>query len=277
MNFSQAGILVVAGLMGGFLAGLIGIGGGVIFAPVLFFYLQAIGVSPEYVTSFTLGSSLFCTLLASLSSTYFHMKRKAVVWRLALLTGVFSALAVSLTTRFVTTQPWYDREVFQAVFSIVLILVSLRMFVRQAPQDTGVPVDQLQFHPAIVALTGIVAGMIAAAAGVGGGVIMVPAFNRFLRVPVRQAVATSSATIIFISLAGVLTYMWRGLQIQHGQSLPAIGFVDVGHALLLAIPAIFMARYGVQTAHRIRAAWLRRSFALVALLIALRLLYRAIA
>ncbi len=277
MSLVQIGILVVAGLVGGFLAGLIGIGGGVIFAPVLFIYLQAIGVSPEYVTPFTLGSSLFCTLLASLSSTYFHVKRKAVIWQLALLTGLFSALSVSLTTRFITTQPWYDREVFQAVFSLILILVSVRMFMRQAPQDEGVHVEDLRFHPAIVAFTGVVAGMIAAAAGVGGGVIMVPAFNRFLRVPVRHAVATSSATIIFISLAGVLTYMWRGWHLAHGQSLPAIGFVDVGHALLLAVPAILMARYGVQTAHRIRAEWLRRSFALVALLIAVRLLYRALA
>jgi len=266
-------LLVGAGLVGGFLAGLVGIGGGVIFAPVLFVYFQTIGVSPELVTPLTLGSSLFCTLLASLSSTYFHTRRRAVIWQLALWTGVFSALAVSATTRFMTTQPWYDKEVFQAVFSTLLLLVSLRMFIQQKEQE--VKENMPQFRLPVVAATGTIAGMIAAAAGVGGGVVMVPAFHRFLKVPVHRAVATSSATIVFISMAGVLSYMWRGWNVP--VDLPALGYVDVGHALLLAIPAILTARLGVYTAHRMQTVWLRRSFAVVAMLIAVRLLYRVLA
>src|SRR5690554_2133995 len=98
-------LLVAAGLAAGFIAGLIGVGGGIIFAPVLFFYYQAIGVDPAVVTQLTIGSSLLCTLIAALMSTWVQHRKGAIVPRVALQVGVFSAVAVILMTRFVTTQP----------------------------------------------------------------------------------------------------------------------------------------------------------------------------
>src|SRR5690554_5382699 len=101
-------LLLGIGLLGGLLAGLVGVGGGIVFAPVLFFYFQALGVPASVVTPPTLGTSLFCTLLASLSSAWFRYRRQAVVPAVALGAGLCSALAITLTTRYVTTQPWYN-------------------------------------------------------------------------------------------------------------------------------------------------------------------------
>ena len=123
-------ILLVAGLVGGFIGGLVGVGGGLIFAPVLFFYFQAIGVPSEILAPLTIGTSLFCTLIVSLSATRTQLKKRAVSVDLALQVGFTSAVAALLMVIFVTSQAWYSAVVFQVVFGLLLLLVAVQMSVR---------------------------------------------------------------------------------------------------------------------------------------------------
>jgi uncharacterized protein len=267
-------LLLGAGLAAGFIAGLIGVGGGVIFAPVLFFYFQGIGIGADVIAPLTIGTSLFCTLLAAVASSWFQYRRQAVVTRIALSAGLFSAIAVYLMTRFVTTQPWYDGTVFQIVFSLVLLVVVARMLVKRG--EVMVESDHRvrgERWPTLAA-TGTVAGAVAAAAGVGGGVVLVPAYHNFLGLPIHVAVGTSSATIVLISIVGILNYAAVGWN----ASVPAssFGYVDALHGLVLAVPAVLTARLGVWTAHRIDTRALRLSFGVVAALIAVRLIWRAL-
>ncbi len=265
-------LLLGIGLLGGFLAGLVGIGGGLVFAPVLFFYFQAIGVPALVVTPLTLGTSLFCTLLASLSSAWFQYQRQAVVPAVALGAGLFSALAITFTTRYVTTQPWYNGTAFRLVFGLVLTAVALRMLRGEGRNPGTTPTFRLRWP--VLAGAGTVAGAVAAAAGVGGGIVLVPLYHRLLGLPMHRAVGTSSATIVLISLTGILSYALSSPAAPPG--MPTLGHVDVLHGLLLAVPAIVSARFGVQTAHRLRTVWLRRIFAVLALFIAGRLLLQAL-
>jgi len=276
MEWTQALLLIGAGLAGGFVGGLVGVGGGIIFAPVLFFYYQGLGVAPDVLTPLTIGSSLFCTLLVALSSAWFQLRKEAVEKTVALQVGLASAVAVYLMTRFVTTQPWYDATVFQVVFSLVLFVVIVRMVSGKKEQAAAVQTaeDEAPVYrwPVLVG-TGTAAGAVASAVGVGGGIVMVPAYAQGLHLPMHRAVGTSSATIVLISLAGVFSYAWAGL----GAAVPstALGYVDVGQALLLGLPAVVTARVGVWVAHRIDTRALRLSFAFLALLVAVRLLWRA--
>lgn len=267
-------LLLGSGLAAGFVAGLIGVGGGIIFAPVLFFYYQAIGIGADVIAPLTIGSSLFCTLLAAVASSWFQYQRQAVITRIALSAGLFSAVAIFLMTRFVTTQPWYDGTVFQIVFSVILLVVVVRMLVKRReftvePHHT----PRGERWPALAA-TGTVAGTVAAAAGVGGGVVLVPAYHNFLRLPIHISVGTSSATIAVISLVGVLNYAAQGWN----ANVPphSVGYVDILHALVLAIPAVITARLGVGVAHRVDTRALRMSFAAIAAVVAVRLLWEAL-
>jgi hypothetical protein len=265
--------LVGAGLAAGFIAGLLGVGGGVIFAPVLFFFFESSGVDALAITPLTLGTSLFCTLLASVVSGYFHFKKGAVVPSVALKTGLLSAVTVVLMTRYVTTQPWYDGRAFQIVFGVLLILISIRMVVETFAQDPTRAAPPLSSSwPPLIGISALV-GIVATAAGVGGGVVMVPAYARFLGLPMKTSIGTSSASIVLISAISTLTYVVSGL----GASVPstALGYVDFGHAVALAVPAIFTARLGVATAHRTNTGRLKWAFAGLAILIALRLIVRA--
>ncbi len=275
MDVVHVVLLVAAGLGGGFVAGLFGVGGGIVFAPVLFFYYQQIGVSPETLAPLTIGSSLFCTMITAVASAWVQYGKKAVVTRVAVIVGLFSAAIVLIMTRWITTRPWYDGEAFQIVFSIVLLTLVVRMLVRfESEPEQGV-FDPRRLRGRMLAGTGTAAGAIASAAGVGGGVVLVPAYNHFLRLPMHIATGTSSATIVFISLAGVLAYGWLGQEANTPEL--TLGYVDAVRGLFLAGPATLTARLGVRTAHRLNQRMLQLLFAALAGVIALRLLWDVVA
>ncbi len=279
MELTHLPLLIGAGLAAGFVAGLIGVGGGIIFAPVLFFYYQSIGVASEIIAPLTIGSSLFCTLLAAIASAWTQYGRQSVVTRIAVTVGLFSALAVFLMTRFVTTRTWYDGTVFQVVFSIVLLSVVGRMVFRRGdrPESGGGGIRiQVATRRSRLGLAGAgtVAGAVSAAAGVGGGIVLVPAYSQLMGMPMRIASGTSSATIVLIALVGIINYALLGL--GETDVYGAVGYVDPVRALLLAVPSLFTANLGVRLAHRIDQRALRLSFAAIAAVVAVRLLYDAV-
>ncbi len=275
MSLAILALLIAAGALGGFVAGLVGVGGGVIFGPVLFFVLQGIGVEDPLLTPLTLGSSLFCTLAASASGAVVQHKAGAVDWRTALATGAFASVAVILMTLFVTTQPWYSKRIFQIVLGSVLLVMVVRMLTRRSAESGEMRASGARRGWGALVGTGGVAGTLSSAAGIGGGVILVPAFNSLMRLPLKAAAATSTGAIVLITAVGVATYALRGL----GVDVPpgALGYVHVPYALALSLPAVLTARRGVSTAHRIDVRWVRWAFASFAGLVAVRLLWNAFA
>ncbi len=272
----SAVILLIAGVAAGFVAGLVGVGGGIIFAPVLLFYFHAAGVPEPALTPLTLGTSLLCTMLTSTVSAWHHFRKGAVLVRPAIVTGLASIVTVLTMTRFVTTQAWYDQRVFQMVFSAILLIVAVRMIV-PARDRAGVAPGSDNIDPSVAGLfgAGAAAGAVSSAVGVGGGVVLVPAYNNVLRIPIHTAVGTSSAAIILISLLGVLTYAWLG---RGSDATPyAYGFVDPVRALALALPAALTTRLGVAVAHRFDRRHLRFGFGVFAVIVAARLIVRALA
>ncbi|NNF58237.1 MAG: TSUP family transporter, partial [Rhodothermaceae bacterium] len=189
-------LLLIAGAVGGFVAGLVGVGGGIIFGPVLFFYFQALGLDDPILTPLVLGTSILCTGAASLSGTVAQHKAGAIDWRTAGIAGSFAAVAVTLMTLFVTTQPWYDKTVFQAVLGTILLVVVVRMLLKKAGRGNTLSTDGARRHLGFLSGIGASAGAVAAAGGVGGGVIMVPAFNGLVRLPLKVAAGTSTAAIV---------------------------------------------------------------------------------
>ncbi len=273
----QIGVLAGAGLAAGFVAGLIGLGGGVVFTPVLLVYFRGLGVSAELAPKLTIGTSLLCTLVAALASAFFQLRRGAVLRRVAWSVGPASAVAVFLMTLLVTTRPWYDATVFQVVFALLLLGVVGRMVLSKkstSAEEAGSEGER-DWSRGRLAGIGAAAGVVASAAGVGGGVVLVPAYNRVVRLPMHEAVGTSSATIVLISLAGIFSYAALGWNAEVPFST-AVGYVDVGRGLLLAVPSVFTARLGVAAAHRIRTRPLQLVFAAVALFVAGRMLYGAL-
>ena len=277
MDPTHIALLAGIGLVVGFVAGLLGIGGGILFGPVLLFYFGAVGIGEAAISKLTAGSSLFCTFVVGLASAWYRHRAGSLLPHVAWRVGLCAAVAVVLTTQFVTTQPWYDRTVFQVVLGTLLVVVAARM-VRggggarsSATDETG---RRHRSWPHLAG-TGLGAGIISPAAGVGGGVVLVPAYHRLLRLPMERASGTSSGTIVLISLVGIASYAASG---WGEPDLPstAVGYVDVGRAALLAGPSILGARAGVRASRHVQNRLLRWGFAVFALVVAGKMLYDAL-
>ena len=163
-----------------------------------------------------------------------------------------------LAGRFVATQPWYDKDVFQVLLAVLLGVVVVRMVAGGRRSDSLSTAGARRGTGALAGI-GAAAGGLASLAGIGGGVVLVPLFHSVVRLPMKVASGTSTAAITLITAVGVATYVVLGL----GQPVPdgALGFVDWRGAAALALPAIVTARVGVATAHRVNVRVIRYSFA----------------
>ncbi len=274
LELYQIAIFILIGGFAGFIAGLVGVGGGVIFAPVLLFAYQTLGMPDSQITQVTIATSLLCTVFASGGGSYRHFKSGNVIPKLALLVGLFSIVAITLTTSLITTQPWYDKDVFRMVFGAMLVIVALRMLPsKKEPPAVDGGSDTSSDKRPWYTLAGIggIAGFVSSAAGVGGGVVLVPSYNKLLKYPILKSVGSSTATITIITTTGVLNYIYQGYQAP--ELFGPLGFVDYKTGLLLAIPAIFTSQWGALVASKMDRAKLRLGFSLLAAIVAVRMIW----
>ena len=263
-------VLLAIGAFGGFVAGLVGIGGGVVFGPALFVVYQAAGVQDPVLTPLTVGSSLLCTFAAAVTGAVGQYRAGTIDLPTAGTAGTVAAGAVVLVGFFVTTQPWYDGRAFQLLLGAVLVLVAARMVASRSADDNALASTAARPGAGRIGGIGAVAGALAALAGIGGGVVLVPLFHSVAHLPLKVAAGTSTGAIVLIAGTGVVTYAVLGL----GADVPAgaVGYVGWRAALTIALPAMLTARLGVAAAHRLDGRVVRYAFAALSAVVAVDLL-----
>lgn len=250
----------LAGILAGLMAGLLGVGGGLILVPILVFLLPHQGVADTSVMPMALATSLASIFLTGISSAYAHHKRGAVLWittwwlapGLLIGAALGGILAVQLEAR--------TLKIAVAVFCVLVAVQMLSGWPR--------PAIRIENRPArgpLYSLAGTVIGFVSSIVGIGGGSLTVPLLVTRGIAPVR-AVATSSACGIVIALSSALTYA----SLSPTTSMPSgtVGFVNVPVALLIAVASILAAPIGAKWAHRLPAARLKQIFAGFLLLVA---------
>jgi uncharacterized membrane protein YfcA len=279
MDITSILLLILLGGIAGVAGGLLGIGGGLIMTPSLFFYFRGVGIPDDVLTPLSIGTGLLCTWVISVSSAVHHHARGATNIRAAILCGLAAACAAAATSIWITTASWFTPALFQRVFAIFLMAVAVKMIVSRGTnkKTDGAESDDTEsddsrgtvvpLFPTLVG--GTLAGTIASAVGIGGGMVLVPLYERFMKMKMHVAVGTSSATIVIITLAAVITFMARGPALSISAS--SIGYVDFKLAAILAIPAAMTTGLGVSLAHRMNRARLRQVFGALALLVSIRL------
>lgn len=261
--------LLIIGLFAGVLAGLMGIGGGIIFTPVLYFLFDGAGVENPVI--WTIASGLFCTFVAASGSLVRQYMQKNVFWSEGIILGLMGAIGVYLGKQ-VLTSPYYSREEFVIFFSIMLIYAAYMMFGRG--KDKGDEFDRA-FEPMKLKqsfVTGGIGGFVASLAGVGGGGVMVPIMNLFYKQPFRKAVSVSHLAMIIMVTSG-----WGQLALEPGAISGitefSVGYVDFGAAFPLSVGGLIGGFGGAYLNHKIKRKWLQWGFALLAVLMAGRLIY----
>lgn len=245
-------LLALTGAVAGFLAGLLGVGGGIVIVPVLFIVFQTLGLPPEVLMHVAVATSLATIVPTSISSARAHHAKGAIdagllrrwgpfVFAGALLGGILSAyLASSQLT---------------LIFGVVALLVAVNL----ALPRPLVLAEQVPANPvAQIGLPGFI-GTFSALMGIGGGTLSVPVLSAF-SVPVHRAVATSSVFGLLIALPAVAGFIWSGWSAP-GRPPYSLGYVSLPAAIIIFSVSVLMAPRGAALAHAINARALKLAFA----------------
>jgi uncharacterized membrane protein YfcA len=250
------------GAIAGLLAGLFGIGGGVIVVPALVLAFNLQGIDPDVVFYMAIATSLANIIFTSLSAIRTHHKKGAIEWPLVkpIAVGMLVGSIVGVNTA-LTIPAIY----LQASFGAFAIFLSLRMMLSQS----GAGPSQL---PGIVGLgvAGVLIGWVSALFGIGGGNLLVTWLtNR--RLIMQKAVATASACGFAIAIAGAVS---NGVLGWGNPILPphSLGYIYLPALLGIVSTSFIAASYGAKIAHRLSPKMLKRLFAWMLLLVGLRML-----
>ena len=257
--------LLVTGAIAGVLAGLLGVGGGIVIVPVLFWLAGFLGLSPEIAMPMAVGTSLATIIPTSISSAWSHHKRGGVdtdlfkAWSPGIFIGalVGGALASYVSGAFLT-----------ALFGVIALLVSVNLAI---PKDLVVA-ESLPDGVASRATIPTGIGLFSSLMGIGGGTLSVPTLTAF-SYPVHRAIGTASAFGLVIAVPAVLGFIWAGWGAPARPPL-SLGYVSIPAAVLIFTLSVLTAPYGSALAHKLDAKPLKRVFAVFLFVTSLRMLWQ---
>ena len=245
--------LALLGTCTGFLAGLLGIGGGMLMVPFMTFILSSKGFPADYTVKMAVATSLATICFTSLSSVRAHHQRGAVLWPVARLLAPGILVGSALGAQIAVAMPG---KVLGVLFALFVGFSATQMFLDRKPK----PTRTLPAGPGMFAMGGLI-GMLSALVGAGGAFISVP-FMTWCNVKIHNAVGTSSALGFPIALAGTLGYVWAGIGMPQ---MPAgsVGYIYLPALVVISIASLAMAPLGARTAHRMDIRPLKKVFATV--------------
>lgn len=260
--------LAFVGCCSGFVAGLLGVGGGIIIVPALMALFTAFDYAPEAQMQMSVGTSLAIICGTSVSSIRAHYKRGAIdlsvlkLWTLPIILGV---LIGGVTAQYLSS------EYLTIFFAILLLLVAVKMtFSGKLFTQAGVKVSRW-FEMFLVTIIGFASSM----AGIGGGSLSVPLLTVKGK-DIKIAVGTSSAIGALIAFPGTIAFVLVDLYLNDHSYKWAIGSVNYMGVALIAPTAILFAPLGAKTAHQIDSGRLKKIFAAFLLIVSVKMLYSAL-
>jgi len=260
-------LTVATGLVAGVLAGLLGIGGGVVIVPALLVVFAAAGVDPSVRVQLAVGTSLATIIGTSLSSAAAHHRRGALHLRFAL--GFVPGLIPGAVGG-ATLAIWMPGEILQLVFGVFLALIALWMAFGRTPAEARP--RRMGVGSRVAA--GVVIGGISAVVGIGGGILSVPLFVLAAGMTIHHAVGTAPALGLVLSLVGTVTYVVEGWS-EPGLPPGAAGYVALVPAAVIGVGTILCAPLGARLAHRLPRRILERAFAVLLVGVAIKLVLDA--
>jgi uncharacterized membrane protein YfcA len=250
------------GAVAGFIAGLLGIGGGAVIVPLLVFAFTSQGVPETHLLHLALATTMATIVFTSVSSARAHHSHGSVDWAMArimvpgMLTGAFIA---ALIAGMVPTRP------LAIVFTVLIFVAATQVILDLRPKSTrSIP------GPAGVFAAASFIGAVSSVLAVGGAFLTIP-FLAWCNVPLRRAIGTAAANGFPIAVAGTAAYVFQGWSVP---GLPAgtLGYVYLPALALIAVSSIFTAPAGARLAQRLPVKRLRVVLAVILYALAIRLL-----
>ena len=259
--------LALLGIATGFLAGLLGIGGGMIMVPFISAILAARGVAPGLSVKMAIATSMATIIFTSVSSVRAHHKKGAVRWDIvkALAPGIVLGAMVASLGVFALLKG----ASLYFVFAAFVAFSGSQMFLDKKPS----PTRQLPGTAGLLGAGGVI-GALSGLVGAGGGFVSVP-FMTWCNVAIHNAVATSAALGFPIALANVVGYVIAGQGLQ-GVPPYSFGYLWLPALVVIASCSVLMAPLGARAAHALPVKKLKRAFAVVLFTLAIYMLYKGV-
>ena len=267
MDLSLVLILLLMGTFGGFAAGLLGVGGGMVLVPFVTMIFTAKGFPPAVVVHMAIATSLATIMFTSVSSMRAHHLHGAVRWPIVVLLSPGIVLGSWIG-------PWIGKQLNTSLLALVFGLFVALSATQMIIERKSSPSRDLPKAPAMFGV-GVGIGIVAGLVGAGGGFLSVP-FMTWCNVKMHNAVATSAALGFPIALAGTLSNVYFGWS-EPGLPRYSMGYIYVPALLVIAVASMAVAPLGARAAHQMPVLKLKRIFAVILYLLASYMLWKAYA
>tara|TARA_B100001057_G_scaffold40625_1_gene36462 strand:+ start:160 stop:945 length:786 start_codon:yes stop_codon:yes gene_type:complete len=256
--------MVLTAIPVGFVAGLFGIGGGLITVPFLYFIFSSLEVDPQYVMHLAVGTSFAIIIPTSTVSVLTHHKFKAVDFDIVKNYGLFVVLGVIIGTIFAASLKTKSLVLF---FSIIILILGIYLLLIKEKEQSIIVKMKLYLK----VILGFLVGFISAPMGIGGAIMNVPIL-KFFGYSINKAIGSAAAIGFLIALFGAIGFLISGNYLN--SSLPlSVGFINIP-AFLIFIPiTTFMARIGAKTVHSIDKNKISKLFGIFLLVISIKFFY----
>ncbi len=259
--------LLLLGSATGFMAGLLGVGGGMLLVPFITLLLSLQGIAPHYIGKMAVATSLATICFTSLASVRAHQQRGAVRWDLVRLLAPGIVIGSLVGAQIAKALP---SPALALLFAVFAAFSATQMLLGRKPTAA----NRLPGSTGMVAAGGVI-GTLSALVGAGGGFISVP-FMTWGNVPMHNTVATSAALGFPIALAGTIGYIVAGWSV-HDMPASTLGFIYLPALAAIALASVLFAPLGARAAHGLQRQHLQRVFAGLLCVLSGYMFYRGIA
>lgn len=259
-------LIFLAGLGGGFLAGLLGIGGGVIYILILPWALRGVGVADQEIAQHVVANSIFGTMVASLFASITLIRNEDFYWKQVAIVGLSGVVVSYLLLFFFVNTPYYSERIFNSAVIVFLALILVTTFNKSDKQLLFK--EPVKNHKNWYIFTGGTAGAVAALSGLGGGTVVVPLLKSGLHWDIKKAKSISLGVIMITStLMTIFNMIDRPDQQFAGSS---IGYIVFPVVLPLSVGVLLSSPLGVKVANKISSHVISYIFAGFLILVIIR-------
>lgn len=255
-------MLATLGLVVGFLAGLLGIGGGAIMVPALTAYFLWQGTHPDTVVHLALATSMSCIIFTAILSIRTHQKHQAIIWPITAIICPAVLLGSALASLWVIQ---ISSKTIALIFMLLMFMIALQMFLSMKPSSYSA--DKIKTTELIP--VGFIIGFISAIIAIGGGSLTVP-YLSWHQVNIKKAIATAASLGLPIALAGCFVYITQNTS-QIDLPNQTIGYIYWPATLCITTGSLLTTAIGANLTHRLPTQILKKLFAVLIMLLAIRM------